>query len=386
MAKFKEAKAPPDSIEALMKNINKRFGDGSLICLGDHEPDYTIQVIRTQSAGLNKALGVGGVPRGRIIEIYGPEGCGKTGVALGIVAEAQRAGGTCAYIDDEHSLDPAYARMLGVNVEKLLLSQPDSAESAIDITRTIVSSGLVDVVVLDSVASLSPEEEQAKDMTQSSMALQARLMSKALRVMKGIISKTKTVFICVNQIREKVGVMYGNPETTPGGRALRYYSSVRMEVRKGEAVMTDKEQIGHKIKIKIVKNKVAVPFKVAEYSVIYGKGIDRVSELISLGPEAGVITQRGGWFSIPDGNGGIAISDDGQEMKWQGRARLEEYLAEHPDLMERLWEDLMLSLEPFLGVPSALDELPEEEQPPEEDIVTDPHLPADDAQQTLVPA
>ena len=284
------------SLKEALKNIEKQYGKGAVMVLGN-EPTMEIDVISTGSLALDGALGVGGYPKGRIIEIYGPESSGKTTFALHAIAEAQKAGGYAAFIDAEHALDPKYAKALGVNIEDLVLSQPDSGEQALEIAEALIKSGAIDIIVIDSVAALVPEAEINGEMGDSHVGLQARLMSQAMRKLSGIISKTKCVAIFINQIREKVGVMYGNPETTPGGRALKFYSTIRLDVRRGEQLKNGSEAVGNKTVVKVVKNKVAPPFKVAEVEIIYGEGISKIGELIDAAVNMGIINKAGAWFS-----------------------------------------------------------------------------------------
>ena len=288
--------------------------------MGADAVNRDIPVISTGCLTLDYALGVGGIPRGRIVEIYGPESSGKTTVALHVVAEAQKAGGIAAFVDAEHALDPLYARKLGVNIEELYVSQPDTGEQALEITEALVRSGALDVVVIDSVAALVPKAEIDGEMGDSFVGLQARLMSQALRKLTGVINKTGCIAIFINQLREKVGVMYGNPETTPGGRALKFYSSVRLDVRKGEALKNGTEIIGNHTKVKVVKNKVAPPFRVAEFDIIYGEGISREGTLLDMAVEYGIITKSGAFFSY------------GDQRIAQGRDNARVYLREHPEL------------------------------------------------------
>lgn len=305
-------KAKLQALNAAIYQIEKLFGKGSIMRIGD-QPIEKIDVISTGALSLDIALGVGGVPRGRIIEIYGPESSGKTTLALHIVAEAQKQGGTAAYIDAEHALDPLYAKSIGVDVENLLISQPDYGEQALEIAETLVRSGAIDVIVIDSVAALTPKSEIEGEMGDSVMGAQARLMSQALRKLTAIASKSKTTIIFLNQIRMKIGVMFGNPETTTGGNALKFYSSIRIEMRKGEKITNSEGNVcGNTVKVKIVKNKVAPPFKETEFDIIYPIGIDKYSSLISAALEAEVITKSGGWYKYGDkqlGNGKEAVKD-----------------------------------------------------------------------------
>ena len=319
-----------DALEEALHHIEKQFGKGAIMRLGD-AAKMNIEVIPTGILSLDVALGVGGVPRGRIIEIYGPESSGKTTVALHIVAEAQKMGGTAAFIDAEHALDPQYAGKLGVDINELLIAQPDMGEQALEITEALVRSNSVDIIVVDSVAALVPRAELEGEMGDSHMGVQARLMSQALRKLTGIVGKTKTTVIFINQIREKIGIVYGNPETTTGGRALKFYSSVRIEIRKADAIKNVSEIIGNRTKVKIVKNKVAPPFKVAEFDVIYGEGASRVGSLLDIAVDQEIIRKSGAWFSYKE------------ERIGQGRENAKAYLKEHPDVYKEV-EDTVMSI------------------------------------------
>ncbi|MDD6159135.1 MAG: recombinase RecA [Oscillospiraceae bacterium] len=310
------------ALETALAQIEKNYGKGAIMRLGEDIP-INVDAISTGSLSLDLALGVGGVPRGRIIEVYGPESCGKTTLALHVVASAQKLGGEAAYIDVEHALEPAYARALGVDIENLLISQPDTGEQALDITEALVRSGGVDVVVVDSVAALLPRSELEGEMGESSVGVVARLMSQALRKLAGAISKTNTVVIFINQLREKIGVMYGNPETTPGGRALKYFASVRIDMRRVETLKNGSEMIGNRTRAKVIKNKVAPPFKEAEFDIIYGEGISKVGEIIDLGTKLEIIDKAGAWFTV-----------NGERI--QGREAVKEYLMSNPEVCDEI--------------------------------------------------
>ena len=312
------------ALEQVLAQIEKQYGKGSIMKLGDSVADLTVEVIPSGCITLDIALGIGGMPRGRIIEIYGPESSGKTTVALHVIAETQKRGGIAAFIDAEHALDPAYAANLGVQLDNLYISQPDTGEQALDIVDSLVRSGVMDVIVIDSVAALTPKAEIEGDMGDSHVGLQARLMSQALRKLAGITNKSKTCVIFINQLREKVGVMFGSPETTPGGKALKFYSSVRIDVRKTDTLKDANGMFGNKTKAKIVKNKLAPPFKTAEFDIIYGEGISETGCLADLGVEFGIIEKSGSWFSY---NG---------EKVAQGREKMKDYLLQNPDALAEI--------------------------------------------------
>ena len=305
------------ALEMALAGIEKQFGKGSIIRMGER-PVQNIEVIPTGCLDLDMALGVGGLPRGRVVEIYGPESSGKTTVALHVVAEAQKAGGVAAFIDAEHALDPIYAKKLGVDIDQLYVSQPDTGEQALEICEALVRSGAIDIVVIDSVAALTPKAEIDGEMGDSFVGLQARLMSQALRKLTGIVNKTNCVCIFINQLREKVGVMYGNPETTPGGRALKFYSSVRIDIRRGEQLKDGSTVVGNRTKAKIVKNKVAPPFRVAEFDILYGEGISKEGNLLDSAVQLDIIHKSGAWFSY------------GDQCIGQGRENTRKYLKENP--------------------------------------------------------
>jgi recombination protein RecA len=308
------------ALSAALGQIEKQFGKGAIMRMGDIGAVRDIEAISTGSLGLDIALGIGGLPRGRVIEIYGPESSGKTTLTLQVIAEAQKLGGTAAFVDAEHALDPGYAEKLGVNVDELLVSQPDTGEQALEITDMLVRSGSIDVVVVDSVAALTPKAEIEGDMGDSHMGLQARLMSQALRKLTGNIQRSNTMVIFINQIRMKIGVMFGNPETTTGGNALKFYSSVRMDIRRTGAIKKGEEIIGNETRVKVVKNKMAPPFKKAEFQILYGEGISREAELIDLGVEHGFVLKSGAWYSYGDDRIG------------QGKDNVREFLKKNPDI------------------------------------------------------
>ena len=319
------------ALQAAMDKIEKNFGKGSIMKLGD-DSIQEIEVIPTGSIGLNVALGVGGYPRGRVIEIYGPESSGKTTLAIHAIAEAQKAGGIAAIIDAEHAFDRFYAQKLGVDVNNLLIAQPDNGEQALEIAEQLIASAAVDIVVIDSVAALTPKAEIEGDMGESKVGLQARLMSQALRKLTATISKTKTCCIFINQLREKIGIMFGNPETTTGGNALKFYASVRMDIRKSTPVKDGDEVLGHLTKVKIVKNKVAPPFRRAEFDIMFGEGISKIGEIIDLGVEYGIIKKSGSWFSY-----------EGTKLA-QGRDATKQLIADNPELAEELEAKIMEAL------------------------------------------
>ena len=313
----------PERAKALnlaIEKIEKDFGKGSIMKLGD-KTTVNVDAIPTGALSLDVALGIGGIPRGRIIEIYGPESSGKTTLAQHIVAECQKKGGIAAFVDAEHALDPEYARNLGVNIDELLISQPDTGEQALDITEELVRSGAVDIIVVDSVAALVPKAEIEGTMEDQQMGLQARLMSKALRKLTGVIGKTNTTVIFINQLRQKIGVMYGNPETTTGGNALKYYASVRMEIKRTETLKGDGEDVGNHVRVRVLKNKVAPPFRTAEFDIIFGKGISKTGNILDVAVNLGIINKAGAWFSYNDMKLG------------QGREKSKEFLDENPDLL-----------------------------------------------------
>lgn len=315
------------ALKLAIDKIEKDFGKGSIMKLGD-KPSVSVEAIPTGSLDLDIALGIGGVPRGRIIEIYGPESSGKTTLAQHIVAECQKNGGIAAFVDAEHALDPEYAKNIGVKIEDLLISQPDTGEQALDITEELVRSGAIDIIVVDSVAALVPKAEIDGSMEDQQMGLQARLMSKALRKLTGIIGKTNTTVIFINQLRMKIGIMFGNPETTTGGNALKYYSSVRMEIRRTESLKGEDGDIGNHVKVKVLKNKVAPPFRTAEFDIIFGKGICKLGNIIDVGVKMNIVDKSGSWFSYKD------------QKLGQGREKAKDYLTQNPDVMAQIESEI----------------------------------------------
>ena len=335
------------ALEVAMSQIEKQFGKGSVMKLGEFKA-MEVEAIPTGALSLDIALGIGGVPRGRIIEVFGPESSGKTTLALHVIAEAQKMGGEAAFIDAEHALDPVYARKLGLDIDNLIVSQPDTGEQALEITEALVRSGALDVIVVDSVAALVPKAEIDGDMGDSHMGLQARLMSQALRKLAGAINKSKTVLIFINQLREKIGVMFGNPETTTGGRALKFYASVRMDIRKIENIKQDGQVMGNRVRVKVIKNKVAPPFREAEFDVLYGKGISKEGNIFDMAVNLDIIDKSGSWFSY-----------EGQRIG-QGRENAKRYLVERPELLQevekKVRDNFAKAFEQSLG-----EELPEED-------------------------
>ena len=316
-----------NALEEALLQIEKQYGKGAIMKMGD-SVDQKIDVIPTGCMTLDLALGIGGVPRGRVIEIYGPESSGKTTVSLHIVAEAQKMGGTAAFIDAEHALDPSYAEKLGVNLNELYISQPDNGEQALNICDTLVRSGGVDVVVIDSVAALTPKAEIDGEMGDNHVGLQARMMSQALRKLTGVINKSNTTVIFINQLREKIGVMFGNPETTAGGKALKFYASIRLDVRKSDTIKDGSNIVGNRTKVKVVKNKLAPPFKVAEFDIVYGKGVSQSGCVVDLAVEYGIVKKTGAWFSYND------------EKIGQGKENTKDYLEKNPEIMEEIQKQI----------------------------------------------
>ncbi len=318
------------SLDMALAQIDKQFGKGSIMKMGD-KTTMGIEAISTGALPLDLALGVGGLPRGRVTEIYGPESSGKSTLAMHVVAEAQRNGGTCAYIDAEHAMDPVYAKAIGVDIDQLLISQPDTGEQALEIVDMLVRSGAIDVVVIDSVAALTPRAEIEGDMGDSHVGLQARLMSQALRKLTGNLSKTKTIAIFINQLREKIGVMFGSPETTPGGRALKFYSSVRLDIRRIESLKDGAEVVGNRTRVKVVKNKVSPPFRQAEFDIMYGKGISREGALLDMSVDLGVVNKSGAWFTY-----------EGEQLG-QGRENSKSFLTDNPEVMMEISDKVMIA-------------------------------------------
>ena len=312
------------ALDAALAHIEKQFGKGSVMKLGDKGSSMDVETVPTGALSLDLALGLGGIPKGRIIEIYGPESSGKTTVTLHMVAEVQKRGGIAGFIDAEHALDPAYARNIGVDIDNLYISQPDNGEQALEITETMVRSGAVDIVVVDSVAALVPKAEIDGDMGDSHVGLQARLMSQALRKLTAVISRSNCIVVFINQLREKVGVMFGNPETTTGGRALKFYSSIRLDIRRIESLKMGGEIVGNRVRVKVVKNKIAPPFKEAEFDIMFGKGISREGDILDLAANTGIVIKSGAWYSYNDAKIG------------QGRENTKQYLNEHPDVLDEI--------------------------------------------------
>ena len=348
-------------IELTTKEIEKKFGTGSIMKYGEEGPDLHVEAIPTGSVVLDEALGIGGVPRGRIVEIYGPESSGKTTLSLEILAEAQAMGGVVAFIDAEHALDPGYAARIGVDIDEVLISQPDTGEQALEICDMLVRSGAIDVVVIDSVAALVPRAEIEGEIGDTTVGLQARLMSQALRKLAGSLSKSNTTCIFINQLREKIGVMFGNPETTPGGRALKFFASVRMDIRRIDSIKQNGEVIGNRVRVKVVKNKVAPPFKTAEFDIMYGTGISKEGSILDLGVNEGVIDKAGAWYTY-----------EGERLG-QGREAAKEFLRSTPDLRDEIEQKVRA----VVGLPSALDD---EDADTDDDLTHDATTPADDAE------
>jgi recombination protein RecA len=333
------------ALSAALGQIEKQFGKGAVMRMGDVSAVRDVDTVSTGSLGLDIALGIGGLPRGRVIEIYGPESSGKTTLSLQVIAEAQKAGGTAAFVDAEHALDPTYAEKLGVDVDELLVSQPDTGEQALEITDMLVRSGSIDVVVVDSVAALTPKAEIEGDMGDSHMGLQARLMSQALRKLTGSLNKTKTICVFINQLREKIGVMFGSPETTPGGRALKFYSSVRLDIRRIEAIKDGVEVVGNRTRVKVVKNKVAAPFRQAEFDIMYGRGISREGSLLDLGVELDIIKKSGAWYTY-----------EGEQLG-QGRENAKTFISENMEIMVEVQDRILkeVGIVPTDEVPASVD-------------------------------
>ncbi|HWH35519.1 MAG TPA: recombinase RecA [Acidimicrobiales bacterium] len=342
------------ALDMAVGQIQKNHGKGAIMKMGD-KTTMDIASISTGALALDLALGIGGLPRGRVVEVYGPESSGKSTLAMHVVAEAQRNGGICAYIDAEHAMDPVYARAIGVDVDELLISQPDTGEQALEITDTLIRSGALDVVVIDSVAALTPRAEIEGEMGDAHVGLQARLMSQALRKLTGNLSKSQTICIFINQLREKIGVMFGSPETTPGGRALKFYSSVRLDIRRIEAIKDGVEVVGNRTRVKVVKNKVSSPFKMAEFDIMYGRGISREGSLLDVGVDLGIVKKSGAWYTYED------------EQLGQGRENAKTFLAENPELMVDISERIRVKV----GIGVKADEHPDTEAVPDQPIQLD---------------
>ena len=338
------------ALEAAVTQIERSFGKGSIMRLGQNDAAVEIAAVSTGSLGLDLALGIGGLPKGRIIEIYGPESSGKTTLALHVIAEAQKTGGTCAFVDAEHALDPGYARKLGVNLDDLLISQPDAGEQALEIADTLVRSGAIDVLVVDSVAALTPRAELEGEMGDSHMGLQARLMSQALRKLTASVARSNTLIIFINQIRMKIGVMFGNPETTTGGNALKFYASVRLDIRRIGQIKDKEDVVGNQTRVKVVKNKVAPPFKVIEFDIMYGEGVSKTGELLDLGQKAGIIEKSGSWFSY------------NSERIGQGRENAKTFLREHPELAAEIEKKIRVNAGLLAGAMAAAPEEGEDDE------------------------
>lgn len=346
------------ALDMALRQIEKQFGKGSIMKLGE-STHMQVEVIPSGSLALDIALGIGGLPRGRIIEVYGPESSGKTTVALHAIAEVQKTGGQAAFIDAEHALDPSYASKLGVNIDELLLSQPDTGEQALEIAEALVRSGAVDIIVIDSVAALVPKAEIEGDMGDSHVGLQARLMSQALRKLSGAISKSKTIAIFINQLREKVGVMFGNPETTPGGRALKFYSTIRLDVRRIEAIKMGNDMVGNRTRIKVVKNKVAPPFKQAEVDIMYGEGISKEGSIVDIGVEHDIVDKSGAWYSYSG------------ERLGQGRENAKQYLKDHPEISDIIEQKIREVSNLTTTVPPTSESELEQEAKEEQELLED---------------
>jgi len=328
MSEQKELNQKSQALESAILQIEKQFGKGSIMRLGDEHAKMKVPAISTGSLELDIALGIGGIPRGRITEIYGPESSGKTTLTLHVIAQAQKAGGIAAFVDAEHALDPVYAKKLGVNTDELLVSQPDTGEEALEITESLVRSGAIDIVVIDSVAALVPRAEIEGEMGDAHMGLQARLMSQALRKLTGVISKSKTSVIFINQIRHKIGVMFGSPETTTGGNALKFYASVRLDIRKVDTIKVGEDAVGNRVRVKVVKNKVAPPFRQAEFDIMYDSGISRTAGILDLGVKYNIVQKAGTWYSYKD------------ERIGQGRENAKSFLEQHPDIAKEIEEKI----------------------------------------------